>query len=131
MKLKKLKPILWCLLLSLGFASLRIYDPYPIEVIRLKGLDYYQRQQEIKVSDSISIIEIDEDSLEEYGQWPWKRDVLSSGIQRAYDNGAALVVLPILFAEQDRLGGDDIFINTLMSFPVVTSQSASIKGKGT
>ena len=130
MKLKKLKPILWCLLLSIGFAGLRIYDPYPVEVIRLKGLDYYQRQQEINVSDSISIIEIDEYSLEEYGQWPWKRDIISSGIEKAYANGAALVVLPILFAEEDRLGGDEIFNNTLLSYPVVTSQSAALKGKG-
>ncbi len=130
MKLNKLKPIIWCLLLSIGFSFLRVNDPYPVEVLRLKGLDYYQRQQEINVSQSISIIEIDEYSLEKYGQWPWERSVIAEGITKAYENGAALVVLPILFAEKDRLGGDEVFINTLNQYPVVTSQSASKQGKG-
>ena len=130
MKSKKLKPFVWCLLLTIVFSILRINDPYPVEVLRLKGLDYYQRQQELKVSDTISIVEIDEHSLEKYGQWPWGRDIISEGIVKAYNNGAALVVLPILFAEEDRLGKDHIFIHTLLSFPTVTSQSASQQGKG-
>ena len=130
MKSKKLKPFIWCFLLTIVFSILRINDPYPVEVLRLKGLDYYQRQQELKVSDTISIIEIDEHSLEKYGQWPWGRDIISEGIVKAYNNGAALVVLPILFAEEDRLGKDHIFIHTLLSFPTVTSQSASQQGKG-
>ena len=130
MKSKKLKPFIWCFLLTIVFSILRINDPYPVEVLRLKGLDYYQRQQELKVSDTISIVEIDEHSLEKYGQWPWGRDIISEGIVKAYNNGAALVVLPILFAEEDRLGKDHIFIHTLLSFPTVTSQSASQQGKG-
>ena len=130
MKLNKLKPFIWCLLLTLVFSAIRINDPYPVEVIRLKGLDYYQRQQELKVSDNISIVEIDEQSLELNGQWPWSRDVIANGIQKAYNNGAALVVLPILFAEEDRLGQDQVLIDTLNNLPVVTSQSASQQGKG-
>ena len=130
MKLKKLKPFLWCVLLTLIFTGVRINDPFPVEVLRLKGLDYYQRQQELKVSNEISIVEIDEYSLEKYGQWPWPRDIISSGITKAYDNGAALVVLPILFAEEDRMGMDNVFINTIQNYPVVTSQSASLQGKG-
>ena len=42
-------------------AILRIWDPYPIEVLRLKGLDFYQRQQEKKISENITVVEIDED----------------------------------------------------------------------
>ena len=130
MKLNKFKPFLWCLLLTIIFSAIRINDPYPVEIIRLKGLDYYQRQQELLISDNISIIEIDERTLELNGQWPWSREVLASSIEKAYNNGAALVVLPILFAEPDRMGQDIIFTETLKSFPVVTSQSASLQGKG-
>ena len=32
--------------------TLRIWDPYPIEVLRLKGLDFYQRQQDKQVSQN-------------------------------------------------------------------------------
>ena len=130
MKLKKLKPIIYCLLFALFFAGIRIYDPYPVEILRLKSLDYYQKTQNVNTSELFTIIELDESSLELHGQWPWKRDIISSYIERAYMNGAALVVVPILFAEEDRLGGDDIFETTLFALPVVTTQSAAIQGKG-
>ena len=109
---------------------LRIKDPYPIEVLRLKGLDYYQRTQEKTKSENIVVIEIDEKSLEDRGQWPWPRQELAEGIKKAFENEAAVVVLPIIFAEKDRLGGDSKFVETLQQAPIITSQSASIKGKG-
>ena len=109
---------------------LRIWDPYPIEVLRLKGLDYYQRVQEKRMAENIAVIEIDEDALETNGQWPWKRDVLAAGIQRAFDEGASAVVLPIIFAEPDRLGGDAAFVEQLGKAPVIIAQSAAQKGKG-
>ena len=109
---------------------LRIWDPYPIEVLRLKGLDYYQRVQEKRMAENIAVIEIDEDALETNGQWPWKRDVLAAGMQRAFDEGASAVVLPIIFAEPDRLGGDAAFVEQLGKAPVIIAQSAAQKGKG-
>jgi len=118
------------LILLVSLVVLRIWDPYPIEVLRLKGLDYYQRKQEKVKSDNIVVIEIDESALEKNGQWPWNREVLAGGVVKAFDNGATVVVLPIIYAEPDRLGGDQIFIETLQKVPVITSQSASTKGKG-
>ena len=130
MKLKKIKPFLYCTLVAVLFSVLRIYDPYPVEILRLKGLDFYQKTQNIKKSDLFTIIEIDESSLEKYGQWPWKRDILAYYIEKAYFEGAGLVVLPILFAEEDRLGGDKTFTDILFNYPVVTAQSAALQGKG-
>lgn len=111
-------------------AILRIWDPYPIEVLRLKGLDFYQRQQEKKVSENIAVVEIDEDSLEKNGQWPWKRDVLGNAVAKAFEAGASAVVLPIIFAEPDRMGGDKEFTETISKVPVIIAQSAAQKGKG-
>lgn len=130
MKQNKFKPFLYCTIAAILFSILRIYDPYPVEILRLKGLDMYQRAQENKQSELFTIVELDELSLEKHGQWPWKRDIISSYIEKAYINGAALVVVPILFAEEDRLGGDEIFEAYLKALPVVTAQSASIQGKG-
>jgi adenylate cyclase len=109
---------------------LRITNPYPIEVMRLKGLDYYQRKQDKVVSADIIIVEIDEKALERNGQWPWKRTELAGAIQKAMESGASGVVLPMIFAEPDRLGGDKEFIEMLGRSPVITGQSASLKGKG-
>ena len=112
----------------LALVFLRIQDSYPIEVLRLKGLDYYQRTQEKTKSENIVVIEIDEKSLEDRGQWPWPRQELAEGIKKAFENEAAVVVLPIIFAEKDRLGGDSKFVETLQQAPIITSQSASVKG---
>ena len=118
------------LLMLVALVALRVIDPYPIEVIRLKGLDYYQRTQTKVKSDNVVVIEIDEASLEKNGQWPWPRTELASGIKKAFENEAVVVVLPIIFAEKDRMGGDAEFVDMLQKVPVITSQSASVKGKG-
>ena len=118
------------LLILVALVALRVIDPYPIEVIRLKGLDYYQRTQTKVKSDNVVVIEIDEASLEKNGQWPWPRTELANGIKKAFENEAAVVVIPIIFAEKDRMGGDAEFVDMLQKVPVITSQSASVKGKG-
>ena len=118
------------LLILTALVVLRIQDSYPIEVMRLKGLDYYQRTQDKVKSENIIIVEIDEKSLEEKGQWPWPRNELADGIKKAFENEAATVVLPIIFAEKDRMGGDAAFVEILGKAPVITAQSAAVKGKG-
>ena len=50
--------------------TLRVMDPFFIETARLKGLDYYQRKQATVKAENVVVIEIDERSLEKYGQWP-------------------------------------------------------------
>ena len=105
-------------------------DPFFIETARLKSFDYYQRDQEKIEATEIAIVEIDEDSLDKHGQWPWPRNLIADGIVKAYESGAALVMLPILYAEDDRMGQDDYLINIMNQVPVILGQSASVKGKG-
>ena len=119
-----------CLVVTIAMVLLRIFDPFFIETARLKGIDYYQNKQEKVISENIAIVEIDENSLDEYGQWPWDRRLIASGITKAFESGAQLVVVPILFAEKDRLGGDEDLVNLLSEAPVIIGQSASTKGKG-
>jgi adenylate cyclase len=125
-----IKILLSGLSILIGLVVLRIIDPYFIETTRLKGLDYYQRQQKKVESNNIVVVEIDEATLDKFGQWPVSRAVLSEGLEKAFNNGAQIVVMPILFSEKDRLGGDAIFNMTLQKYPVITAQSASQKGKG-
>ena len=130
MKIFNIKNYLICIAITMLMVVLRMIDPFFIETARLKGLDYYQNKQERVKSENIAIIEIDESSLDEYGQWPWKRDLIATGIIKAFESGAQLVVIPILFAEPDRLGGDEELISVLNKVPVIIGQSASTKGKG-
>jgi adenylate cyclase len=82
-------------------------DPFVKQTARLKSFDLIQRYDTATISQDVAIVEIDEKSIEQYGQWPWKRDVMADIIWRLREAGAGVIVLPILFSEADRLGGDD------------------------
>ena len=51
----------------------------------------------------VVIVDIDERSLTELGQWPWRRDVIGKLVTRLRDMGAAVIGMDIIFAESDRL----------------------------
>ena len=111
MKIFNIKNYLICVSITILLVILRLSDPFFIEIARLKGIDFYQNKQEKVQSENITIVEIDEASLDKHGQWPWGRNIIGNGIEKAFKNGAQLVVLPILFAEKDRLGGDEFLAN--------------------
>ena len=79
-------------------------DPFVKETARLKSFDLIQKYDTPTISEDVVIVEIDEKSIEQNGQWPWKRTVLADVIWRLREAGAGIIVLPILFSEEDRLG---------------------------
>ena len=99
-------------------------DPQVKEILRLKGFDFLLQSEQKEISQNIAILSIDEKSIEKYGQWPWKRDILANVIVQLRDQGAGVIVLPILFSEPDRLGGDDI-LKEALSWGVVISQTGT------
>ena len=48
------------------------------------------------------IVDIDERSLMEFGQWPWPRYLVANLLDNVQKMGAASIALDIIFAEQDR-----------------------------
>jgi HD-GYP domain-containing protein (c-di-GMP phosphodiesterase class II)/CHASE2 domain-containing sensor protein len=54
------------------------------------------------ISNRVVIVDVDERSLSEVGQWPWRRDVIGELIGRLRGLGASTVALDIVFAESDR-----------------------------
>ena len=90
-----------------------LQEPFVKEILKLKSFDILIQQEEVELSSDIGIVTIDEKSIEKYGQWPWKRDVLAQVITDLRQSGAGVIMIPILFSEEDRLGGDDIlYTNT-------------------
>ena len=53
-------------------------------------------------SQNIVIVDLDDKSLQEIGQWPWSRNIVAKMIENLTKNGAGIIGLDILFAEQDR-----------------------------
>lgn len=98
---------------------------YVVETARLKGFDLLQQYDQTVQSNDIAVVTIDEDALEKYGQWPWKRDVLADLIWKLREAGAGIIVLPILFSEYDRLGGDQALQEAIVGNGVVIGQNGS------
>ena len=99
-----------------------LQEPFVKEILKLKSFDILIQQEEKELSSDIGIVTIDEKSIEKYGQWPWKRDVIAEVISNLRQSGAGVIMIPILFSEEDRLGGDDILSQTLIDNGVVIAQ---------
>ena len=89
-------------------------DSTVVETLRLKQFDLLQQQDVPQTSQDIGIVAIDEAAIAKFGQWPWKRDVLAELIWQLRDQGAGVIVLPIIMSEEDRLGGDMDLAQTLV-----------------
>jgi adenylate cyclase len=99
-----------------------LQDPQVKEILRLKGFDLLLQSEKKEVSQDIGVITIDEKAIEKYGQWPWKRDVLADVINQLREAEVGIIVLPILFAEEDRLGGDVALAEAIQGNSVVIAQ---------
>ncbi|HEY7608191.1 MAG TPA: adenylate/guanylate cyclase domain-containing protein [Alphaproteobacteria bacterium] len=88
------------LLVLLGV--LRIWDPAPVQYLRVKVFDLYQTLRPSRnTARPVVIVDIDEESLKAHGQWPWPRTLVARLIDRLADAGAVAVGFDIIFAEPD------------------------------
>ena len=101
--------------------SIGLKEPQVKEILRLKGFDLLLQSEKKELSQDIAVITIDEKAIEKYGQWPWKRDILANVIIKLREAEVGIIVLPILFSEEDRLGGDKELAEVLQ-YGVVISQ---------
>ena len=83
--------------------ALRSVDPAVLAGFRVQIFDYYQslKPREYKPSQ-VKIIDIDDASLERFGQWPWPRLLLAELVERLADAGASTIAFDMVFAEPDR-----------------------------
>ena len=79
-----------CVVLLLALVPLRILDPAPLEEIRLRTFDFYQLLQPRQTeAQPVAIVDIDEASLKEIGQWPWPRTIVADLVTQLTELGAA------------------------------------------
>jgi adenylate cyclase len=100
--------------------TVRIADPAFVESVRLRYFDTLITGK-TATQNSIYTVNIDEKSLEQYGQWPFPRDVYAGIIKDLYERKAGLVVFNVLMPETDRSGKDLILAETMKNYPVVLS----------
>ena len=95
--------------------GIRIDNSDTVKTLRYKTWDYFQQiHPRDVISDSVTVVNITEEDLKKYGQWPWPRHIMAMLHARIGDSGAILVNYNILFSEPDRMSG----VEYLKSMPM-------------
>ena len=100
--------------------TIRVYDPKFVESVRLRYFDTLITSK-TSTQNNIYTVNIDEKSLQKYGQWPFPRDVYGNIIKDLYNHKAGLVVFNVLMPEPDRNGKDAVLAEVMKNYPVVLS----------
>ncbi|MCV9963104.1 adenylate/guanylate cyclase domain-containing protein [Pararhizobium sp. BT-229] len=129
---------------------LRASDPQLLRQAREVAFDEYQRiAPRAFETMPVRVVDIDEASLKEFGQWPWPRDRMAALVDRLSDMGASSIAFDVLFSEPDRLSprvimrdvagiepallsrlpdNDEIFARSIAERPVVLGFALSNDG---
>lgn len=103
--LRKSRTIIWlsglAALLVVCLLALSAYSPF--ERLQVQVFDSYQRlSPRVYGETPVIVVDIDEESLEQIGQWPWPRSTIAELTDRLGELGAAAIVYDIVFSEPDR-----------------------------
>ncbi len=92
------------IIMAIIFGLVRVADPEIVEVLRLKYFDVLQKKYPRSTDGQTYsvIVDIDEKSLREIGQWPWPRTILADLFEKSKSAGMLVLGLDVLFAEKDR-----------------------------
>ncbi len=86
--------------------GLWIARPGPFTRLDLRAYDHFlRRSAQPPATGRVSIVAVDEQSIAEFGQWPWRRDVMGRLVERLHDLGAHVVAFDMILSEPDRHGG--------------------------
>lgn len=109
-----MKKILLHLWVTLGIAAVALvgYLKYPSAVMPFEHKindAMFLLRGEIKGDKNIVIVDIDEKSLKELGQWPWSRDKVARLLENLKEDGAAIIGIDVVFAEPDNSSPKAVF----------------------
>ena len=113
--------------------ALNYYDPFFIITnLRNQTFDLYQRIKPREYIDpatvagvGVKIIDVDDESLNRLGQWPWPRTLIADLVARAANAGAYAVVFDVVFAEPDRTSPEQ-FLAQLGNSPQLKQVSQTL-----
>ena len=126
------------LLVLAAALAVRINDPQLLQNFRLQIFDQYQHlkprpfdpQWQVQLeTPGVAIVDIDEESLARYGQWPWPRDLIARLLGSLQQQGAAGIAIDIVFAERDRTSLDVVVprLEQIAAYAALREQFALLK----
>ena len=119
----------WTAILTLIIVLLvRIADPSFVESVRLRYFDTLITNKS-PTENNIYTVNVDEITLDKYGQWPLPRGEYAKIIEELYKRNAGLVVFNVLMPDTDRNGQDSKLASAMKQYPVVLPNVPSDKTK--
>lgn len=104
-----------CLLVILSCAiyfSFGSQKPALLVAIDYRAMDMmFNIRGPVQDTGDVVIVDIDEESLKNLGQWPWPRNILAKLTQKLNESGVRSIGFDILFAEKDRSSPAHYFQN--------------------
>ena len=113
------------LITIVALVGIKIWSPYLIDNVRWSYFDVLHQQKEKVIVDNILLVNIDEKAIEKYGQYPFPRNIYADTLWETHFSNTH--VFNILFAEPDRLGGDDAFAEALENRLTILSSAPTIQ----
>lgn len=111
------------LLVAVAWLLSMVFDSAPQQWLRAQLFDGYQRVlPRERISQPAMVVEVDERSLAQYGQWPWPRNLLGDLIERIGATRPAAIGLDMFFPEPDRLSPRRVIASVPNLDPAMAAQ---------
>jgi len=109
-----------------AIAFLQLLEIAPVDSLRYAYFDLAQRiLPEPQPSAPITVVDINNRSIETFGQWPWPRDRIAEMISMLAKHKPAVIGIDIIFSEPDRLSPENLLSGYEVS-PFVLKQLSEL-----
>jgi adenylate cyclase len=97
------KYLLSVIIISLSIIGINYKYPDNLKYINDKVLNiFFKSRDNIEIQENVIIIDIDDKSINEVGQWPWSRNTMAELINSLNTLSPAVIGSTIIFSEADR-----------------------------
>ena len=110
-------------LVLLLLITLKIINPSFIKSVSYLSFDLYQKIFAQKKDSEVVIIDIDENSLGKFGQFPWNRNVFAKILDQLNSSEPKAIGFDIFFTEKDKQSPDEI----IKSYNLIPSDVADLQ----
>ncbi len=111
------------LILLVFLILIKIINPAFVKSISYLSFDLYQKVFAEKKDSEVVIIDIDENSLGKFGQFPWNRKVFADILDKINESNPKAIGFDIFFTEKDKQSPDEI----IKSYGLVPTDIAELQ----